>query len=79
MNGCVCVVCVYISVLANTTVVVTTLQDTPPQWNTFTHEKKRNPAVSDNMDKPRGHYAKWDDVEHFKYYMISPTCRIWDS
>ena len=22
--------------------------------------KKGNPAICDTMDKPRGHYAKWD-------------------
>ena len=29
----------------------------------FDNKKERNPIISDNMDEPRGHYAKWNKLE----------------
>lgn len=26
----------------------------------FSHRNERNPAICDNIDEPRGHYAKWN-------------------
>ena len=41
----------------------------------FSHEKEWTPAISDNLDEPWGHYAKWSKSDKDKYYMIS---HIWD-
>lgn len=43
----------------------------------FSLINERNPAIYDNMDRPGGHYAKWNkpDTER-QYYMISLICGI---
>ena len=33
----------------------------------FSHKKERNPPIWDNMDKPWGHYAKWNKSEKVNY------------
>ena len=33
--------------------------------------KEGNPAICDNMDEFKGHYAKWNKPEKDKYCMIS--------
>ena len=35
-----------------------------------------NLAICDNMDEPRGYYAKWNKSEKDKYCMISLMCGI---
>ena len=37
----------------------------------LTHEKDRNNAISNNMDKPRDYYTKWSKSEREKYHMTS--------
>ena len=38
--------------------------------------KKWNPAICDNMDGPRGYYAKGNKSDKEKYFMISFICDI---
>ena len=38
----------------------------------FNLKKEGNPAICDSIDKPRGHYAKWNNpVTGDKYCLIS--------
>ena len=38
--------------------------------------KKGIPAIYDNMNGPRGYYAKWNKLEKDKYHMISFICGL---
>ena len=38
------------------------------------HEKEEMPSIVDHMEKPWGHYAKWN--KSHKYCMISLKCGI---
>ena len=35
------------------------------------HKKEWNLAICNNMDGPRGHYAKWSKTEKDIFYMVS--------
>ena len=39
-------------------------------------KKEYNLAICDNIDRPRGYYAKWNKSDKNKYCMISLTCGI---
>ena len=39
-------------------------------------EKEGNPNICDNMDKPWGHYAKWNKSDKDKYGLISLIHRV---
>ena len=41
------------------------------QWILFSHIKGGNAVICDNMDEWWRHYAKWNQREKDKYYMIS--------
>ena len=41
--------------------------------NCFTVEKKENHAICDNMDGPRGHYAKWDKSDRERQILYGIT------
>ena len=45
-------------------------------WKILSHQKQWNLAICDNMDRPRGHYAKWNKSDKDKYYMISLICTM---
>ena len=40
------------------------------------HEKEGNPAISDKMNEPWGHDAKWNKSEKDKYYAVSLTYAV---
>ena len=37
----------------------------------FSHKKEWKPAIRNNTDRPRQHYANWSKSEKEKYYLIS--------
>ena len=55
-------------------------------WYVYIHngillnlKKEGNPAICDNMDEPRRHYAKWNKpVTENKYFMVSAIYGIWN-
>ena len=42
----------------------------------LSHKKEWNCAICDNLDGPRGYYAKWNKSEEDKYCMILLICGI---
>ena len=44
-------------------------------WILFSHKKEGNHVTCNNMNGPRGYYAKWNKTEKDKYCMISFICK----
>ena len=40
-------------------------------------KKNENLDIYNNIDEPRGYYAKWNKSDKDKYCIISLTCGIW--
>ena len=42
-------------------------------WILFSHERKGNPAICDNMDGPWEHYAKWNKSDRERQILYAIT------
>ena len=60
----------------NTEVVMCDIYIYKENGKLFSHKEKGDPAICDNMNRPQGHYAKWNKLEKDKYHMISLICGI---
>ena len=46
------------------------------QWNITIYKKEWNLSICDNMDKSRGHYAKWDKSDRDRQHIITLTWNL---